>query len=113
MDMLHRRCNGKHEHQCIEGLVRVGGRWANRSTRAQVYPKQLVEQFVRLVWSEKKQQHVHEVHEAREVSRKHEHEHDCCVGELGDDKSIKQAALHANIRRCHMNAHHVNGLFTC
>jgi hypothetical protein len=53
----------------------------------------LVEQFVRLVWSEKKQQHVHEVHEAREVSRKHEHEHDCCVGELGDDKSMKQPSM--------------------
>ena len=68
MDMLHRRCNGKHEHQCIEGLVRVGGRWANRSTRPchRFTPNSWLNSFVRLVWSEKKQQHVHEVHEAIE-----------------------------------------------
>ncbi len=43
---LGRKCNGKHEHEKIEGKVKVGGCWQARSLCAQVYPKMLVDGFV-------------------------------------------------------------------
>ena len=40
------KCDGSHEHQVVEGQVKVAGAWVDRSKVAQVYPKALVSKFV-------------------------------------------------------------------
>ena len=39
---MNRRCNGRHEHQTLQGQVKVAGQWCNRTKIAQVYPKEMV-----------------------------------------------------------------------
>lgn len=84
-DMLMRRCDGNHDHQVIEGQVKVGGRWINRSRMAQVYPRKMVEAIVRLARLERNKA-----------------EHDVLASEkLEDNKDLEN-----NIRRCHVNLGH-------
>ena len=85
---LGRRCKGDHEHQAIEGQIKLGGRWINRSVCAQIYPKGLVQGLVKLVQHEVKQ-HVFEVH-ASEVL-------------LGKSKEVD---VEAGVMRCHINLGH-------
>ena len=46
---LAKRCNGKHDHQRIEGQARAGGYWINRSACPPIYPESLVLTIVKLV----------------------------------------------------------------
>ena len=43
------RCDGSHEHQVLEGQVKVAGEWVPRSRVAQVYPKPFVEKILSCV----------------------------------------------------------------
>ena len=49
---LAKRYNGKHDHQRIEGQIRVGGCWINRSACPPIYPESLVLGIVKLVEGE-------------------------------------------------------------
>ena len=80
--LLARKCNGKHDHQTIGGQTRVG-RWINRSTCAQVYPKSFCEQVVSILKKEKR-----------------EREHEVFVQEDFQDKGER---LKTHIRRCRIN----------
>lgn len=51
---LGRNYNGKHEHEKIEGKVKVSGCWQARLRCAQVYPKLLVDGFVEVLRGLKK-----------------------------------------------------------
>lgn len=106
--MLQRQCNHKHDHQRIEGQTRLGGRWINRSTCAQVYPHQLVKHMARMVWNEKWKKQEHEVHEAMQ--------HEVFTGEWetssSDIKNSKDreeerlSKIKAYVRVCHVNLGH-------
>ena len=108
LHMLQRQCNHKHDHQRIEGQTRLGGRWINRSTCAQVYPYQLVKQMVRMVWNEKWKKQEHEAHEVMQ--------HEVFTGEWktssSDTKNSKEreeerlAKIKAYVRVCHVNLGH-------
>ncbi len=41
MKHFNRRCTGDHEHQVLEGKVKIGNEWINRTRLAQEYPQQL------------------------------------------------------------------------
>ena len=45
MEHFNRRCTGDHEHQVLEGKVRIGNEWINRTRLAQEYPQQLCVTF--------------------------------------------------------------------
>ena len=47
LEGMNQRCGGDHEHQGLEGKVKVGGVWCNRTRLAQVYPKALVQQILK------------------------------------------------------------------
>ena len=81
-----RKCDGKDDHQVIEGqVIAIGGKWINRSRLAQVYPRKMVEAIVRLVKLESDKQH-----------------YDMLMNEkLEDNKDLE-----TNIRRCHINLGH-------
>lgn len=79
-----RRDHG-HEHQRIEGQIRVGGVWVNRSRCAQVYPKKLV--AIVTAYMKHQKNHAHEVFAAEG---------------LQEDKTHIQRS----VRRCHMNLGH-------
>ena len=66
--VLHRKCDGNHTHQSIEGQCKCGGVWVNRSTCAQVYPRELVNKMV-LIAKKEMQDHVMEVFAGEEDSR--------------------------------------------
>ena len=52
--LLDRQCNHDHDHQYLEGQVKIGGRWCNRTRCAQVYPKELVEAMIKAIRDKKK-----------------------------------------------------------
>ena len=87
---LAKRCNGKHDHQRIEGQTRVGGCWINRSVCAQVYPKSLVLGLVKLVENELQ-------HGVFSV--------DVHVGEVLNPNP-KDVNLEASVMKCHVNLGH-------
>ena len=81
--LLDRQCQHEHDHQRVEGKVRIGGVWCNRSLCAQVYPKDLVETFVKGI---------------RDTKRHEEHDV-LAVESLADDaKNLKERVF-----RCHTN----------
>ena len=82
---LHRTCPGNHQHQRIEGQVKLGGQWVNRSRVAQVYPKKIVEALVKLVEKECQDQ---------------------CFQVFGVDRIENQGQLETVVRRCHVNLGH-------
>jgi hypothetical protein len=82
---LHRTCPGNHQHQRIEGQVKLGGQWVNRSRVAQVYPKKFVEALVKLVEKECQDQ---------------------CFEVFGVDRIENQGQLETVVRRCHVNLGH-------
>ena len=41
------RCDGQPEHQTLQGKTKVGGKWCNRTHVAQVYPKGMIDLFVK------------------------------------------------------------------
>ena len=86
---LHRKCEGNHEHQRIEGMTKMGGQWICRSRCAQVYPKDLVHVLVNVCdrYKKRREQKVLEVH-ASEF--------------LTDDAK----GLEASVRRAHVNLGH-------
>ena len=92
--LLDRQCQHEHDHQRVEGKVRIGGVWCNRSLCAQVYPKDLVETFVKGIRDTKR----HEEHDVLAVEY------------LADDaKNLKERAF-----RCHTNlVTPKNGSFIC
>ena len=51
---LHRRCNGEHEHQPLEGRVCVGGKWHNRTRLAQEYPDEFCRAVCKAISKQKK-----------------------------------------------------------
>ena len=79
-------CSQDHEHERLEGKVKVGGRWVNRTRLAQVYPKRLVDMFVRCMWKDKKSK-AHEV---------------LASEALQEDRTD----LERSVRRCHVNLGH-------
>ena len=83
---LQKSCDGNHEHQRIEGQVKAGGRWVNRSRCAQIYPKALVEGLVRLAKNAVERQ-VLDVFTSEMLSGKNPH-------------------LESAVRRCHVNLGH-------
>ncbi len=83
---LKKVCDGKHEHQRIEGQVKAGGRWINRSRCAQIYPKALVDGLVRLAKGAVEKQ-VLDVFTSEMLSGKNPH-------------------LESAVRRCHVNLGH-------
>lgn len=83
---LKKTCDGNHEHQRIEGQVKAGGKWVNRSRCAQIYPKALVDGLVRLAKSEVEKQAL-DVFTAEMLSGKNPH-------------------LESAVRRCHVNLGH-------
>ena len=53
MQGLHRRCNGEHEHQPLEGRVCLGGHWYNRTRLAQEYPDEFCKAVCRAILAQK------------------------------------------------------------
>ena len=86
MKRLERMCDHNHEHQKVEGQIKLGGSWVNRSRCAQVYPKELVEQIV-LGYLKYRNKKGHEVLAAEG---------------LQEDRTD----LERNVRRCHVNLGH-------
>lgn len=84
--MLKRVCPGNHDHQTLEGKIRVGGRWVCRTEVAQIYPKELCETFVKAI--------------KRWISYR---EHDVLVSEALEGKHEK---IQESILRCHTNLGH-------
>lgn len=86
---MHRKCDGKHEHQRVEGMTRVAGKWVSRSRCAQVYPKDLCQILVNVCdrYKKRKEQEMLDVH-ASEF--------------LTDDAK----SLEASVRRAHVNLGH-------
>ena len=49
VQLLNKKCLGDHDHERLEGKIRIGGKWVNRTMCAQVYPKSLVETMVKAI----------------------------------------------------------------
>ena len=47
-----RKCSGSHDHQTLEGKVKVDGEWVNRTRLAQVYPEELCHEICKAIKSE-------------------------------------------------------------
>ena len=86
--LLRRLCNGKHEHQHIEGQTRCGCKWVNRSSVAQVYTRDFVETILSVVRKESKDRDV-DVLTVDELKK-------------GQDKQHLKNVL----MRCHVNLGH-------
>ena len=80
------RCDHGHDHQRIEGQIRVNGVWVNRFRCAQVYPKKLVERFIAMYMK-------HQTKRGHEV---------LAAVALQEDKTNIQRS----VRRCHVNLGH-------
>ena len=87
--LLRRLCNGKHEHQHIEGQTRCGCKWVNRSSVAQVYTRDFVETILSVVRKESKDRDVDVL----------------TVEELKKGQDNKQH-LKNTLMRCHVNLGH-------
>ena len=44
---MNKQCDKTHDHQRLEGQVKVGGVWCNRTRVAQVYPKGLAQPILK------------------------------------------------------------------
>ena len=84
--MLDKQCSGDHEHQKLEGMIRLQGKWVSRTRCAQVYPKRLVEVMATAIRRKLRQQDM-EVLAVEKLSEKKE--------------SIKEL-----VQRCHVNLGH-------
>ena len=91
---MARRCDKQHEHQQLQGQVKVGGAWINRTRLAQVYPKAFVETLVTCIRRALRQRESELVREEKEV---------CAVEELRHEDEHK---LVESLRRCHNNLGH-------
>ena len=84
---MNRRCNGQHEHQQLQGQVKVAGKWCNRTRIAQVYPKELVSCLLSCI---------------RRARRARESE----VLAAEELRVEDQKKLEESVRRCHINLGH-------
>ena len=87
-DLLRRLCNGKHDHQHIEGQTRCGCKWVNRSSVAQVYTREFVDAILSVVRRESKDRDVDVL----------------TVDELKSGQNKQQ--LKNTLLRCHVNLGH-------
>ena len=87
-DMLKRKCNGKHDHQHIEGQTKCGCKWVNRSSVAQVYTRDFVDAILSVARKESKN-HDMDVLTVEELSKEQ------------DKQRLKNLLL-----RCHVNLGH-------
>ena len=83
---LNVQCDHQHDHQSIEGKTRLEGKWVNRSSCAQVYPKQMVETMVGCI---------------RRMKRRQEQEVFAVESLKSDNPDLKES-----VHRCHNNLGH-------
>ena len=86
MGLLQKKCDQNHVHQRLEGKIKVGGHWCNRTMCAQVYPRGLVDAMVKGIRKKIRRKEM-DVLAVEKLSGKHE-------------------GLQELVHRCHVNLGH-------
>lgn len=60
-EYLDKRCTHDHEHERLEGQVKLGDKWVNRTRCAQVYPRNLVLTMIRAIRVKRNEDHLKQV----------------------------------------------------
>lgn len=91
--LMNRRCNREHVHERLEGQIKIGGKWVNRTRCAQVYPRMMVETMIKAIRMKRNGDQVTSI----------QGEHEVMAVEPLEEKTEN---LMESIRRCHNNLGH-------
>ena len=92
-EYLGKKCSQDHVHEKLEGQIKIGGKWVNRTLCAQVYPRKMVEVMVKAIRMKRNEDQLNEVKACSDVF---------AVEPLAG----KNESLEESVQRCHSNLGH-------